>query len=108
MDMFMRCQSRIQQVFTEHQSRLLDMERVKTASGIELESKPTSRMSAVPDSDSSRPTTSETKQAGEHNSDKLTDLRQDNAYRLEQLIEGNSIILDHSIGLIGDIDSETG
>ncbi|XP_067934718.1 leucine-rich repeat-containing protein 46-like [Watersipora subatra] len=64
-DLFLRCQSRIQNVFDEHKARVLSLERIKAESSLVMEegaaSNPASRISSRLDSpdttDSSRPDT---------------------------------------------------
>lgn len=100
-DMFVRCQARIQNVYDQHKSRLMNLDRIKTEGGITLDSNPTSRMSSRLDSpditDNSRPATGNNATTGRPNEQDHDTLSTDLSYRLAQtrLSNGAQLICDN-------------
>lgn len=103
--MFIRCQSRIQQVFEQHKTKMMNLEKIKYEGHISVDSNPASRISSrmdSPDTDNSRPTTGNTTSERTQPAGNLTEPNYDNtdaSFRLSQMKLSNMM-------LIGDNMSE--
>ena len=111
-DMFIRCQSRIQQVFEQHKSKMMNLDRIKSEGHISIDSNPASRISSrldSPDTDNSRPATGNihderTQPAG--GVPRPTFDNDDMSYRLSQMKLSNGILMgDNMAELAHNINS---